>query len=557
MKFRKIAISFAVILVLAIVIPLLTPRIAIERLFAELGDARAQYNLGVSYLNGDGIAKNPAEAAKWFEKAAGQDYAYANYALGLCDENSHTVFFSRLAAAADQGVAEAQFRIGRAFANHDNRSEAVRWYRKAAEQGLAEAQFNLGRCYYNAFGVTRDFAEAVKWYRKAAEQGNIYAQFNLGVCYISGDGVTEDFAEAAKWYRKAAEQGFAEAQYGLGLFYTLGLGVNRNPVEAAKWYRKAAEQGFVEAQYALGVCYESGIGVTKSRAESEKWYRKAVEQGLSVVQKNSLEVSYALGAGMIIKHWGVGKICEDAEKGNANAQFITGGFYYIGSCLKQDFTQAVKWFREAAEERNINAQFNLGICYAKGQGVPQDFAEAAKWYRRAAKQWQMTEWSHPRVHSNAGAQYCLGICYAGGQGVAMDSAEAVKWFNKAAEERIISARYNLAVCYAGGKGVPQDNSEALKWYRDAIAGRVKLEHDRSVSYFMHEIFIFTEDDIVPVLNKKEISVFAASRTAALKHLQYLLSIPALLFLLYLMYLLPKRRKIRHASKIKLPEETGL
>ena len=188
MKFRKIAISVAILLVLAIAIPLLTPRIAIERLFAELGDAMAQYNLGVSYLNGDGVAKNPAEAAKWFGKSADQDYAYAYYALGLCDENSHTVFFSRLAAAADQGVAEAQFRIGRAFANYDNRSEAVRWYRKAAEQGLAEAQFNLGRCYYNAFGVKRDFAEAAKWYRKAAEQGFAEAQYGLGLFYILGRG---------------------------------------------------------------------------------------------------------------------------------------------------------------------------------------------------------------------------------------------------------------------------------------------------------------------------------------------------------------------------------
>lgn len=58
-------------------------------------------------------------------------------------------------------------------------------------------------------------------------------------------------------------------------------------------------------------------------------------------------------------------------------------------------------------------------------------------------------------------------------------------------------------------------------------------------------------------NDEDFSILAASRTAALKHWQYLLSIPALLFLLYLMYLLPKRRKIRHASKIKLPEKIEL
>lgn len=534
MKFRKIAISFAVILVLAIVIPLLTPKIAIERLFAELGDARAQYNLGVSYLNGDGIAKNPDEAAKWFGKSADQDYAYAYYALGLHDENSHTVFFSRLAAAADQGVAEAQFRIGRAFANHDNRSEAVRWYRKAAEQGLAEAQFNLGRCYYNGFGVKRDFAEAAKWYRQAADQGNAYAQFNLGVCYISGLGVAEDFTEAAKWYRKAAEQGFAEAQYGLGLFYILGLGVNRNPVEAVKWFSKATEKGFAEALYALGVCYESGIGVTKSRVESEKWYRKAVEQGFAAAQNSSLEFCNALRPNYNMDSDGLAKRFRvDAEKGNAKAQFVIGGCYYTGLRLKQDFTEAVKWWYKSAEQGNANAQFNLGVCYVKGEGVAQNLAEAAKWYRLAAGQENTKEqYSRPIVRSNAGAQYCLAVCYAGGQGVSRDSAEAVKWFSKAAENGIINAQYNLAVCYAGMEGVVRNDAEAIKWYRNAVAERVKLEHDRIISTLRHRIFVFTEDDTGPAVKKKDFSILAASHTAALKHWQYLLSVPALLFLLY-------------------------
>ena len=180
MKFRKIAISVAIILALAIAIPLLTPKIAVEWLFAELGDARAQYNLGVSYLNGDGVAKNPAEAGKWFRKSADQDYIYAQYAIGVHYENDNNVFFSILAAAADRGLAEAQFRIGRSCANnwHKN-AEAVKGYRKAADQGLPEAQFNLGRCYYNGFGVKRDFAEAAKPPNRAMLMHNSVSAFAI------------------------------------------------------------------------------------------------------------------------------------------------------------------------------------------------------------------------------------------------------------------------------------------------------------------------------------------------------------------------------------------
>jgi len=185
---------------------------------AEQGNASAQYNLGVMYDNGDGVA---------------------------------------------------QF---------DNK-EAVKWYRKAAEQGNASAQFSLGFMYAYGQGVVQDYKEALKWYRKAAKQGNASAQFNLGGMYVSGDGVAQDFKEAVKWFRKAAEQGNASAQFRLGLMYDLGKGVVQDYKEAVKWYRKAAEQGVASAQFNLGEMYAYGDGVAQDFKEAVKWYRKAAEQG--------------------------------------------------------------------------------------------------------------------------------------------------------------------------------------------------------------------------------------------------------------------------------------
>jgi hypothetical protein len=91
----------------------------------------------------------------------------------------------------------------------------VKWYRKAVEQNYAEAQYMLGVCYAKGEGVTKDQVEAVKWYRKAAEQNYAAAEYWLGVCYANGFGVAKDQVEAVKWYRKAAEQNYAEAQYNL------------------------------------------------------------------------------------------------------------------------------------------------------------------------------------------------------------------------------------------------------------------------------------------------------------------------------------------------------
>jgi uncharacterized protein len=147
---------------------------------AERGDAKAQYNLGVMYHQGEGVP---------------QDFA-----------------------------------------------EAMKWYRRAAEQGIPEAHYNLGVMYHQGEGVPPDHAEAVKWFRKAAEQGHAQAQYNLGVMYRLGDGVAQDNAETMKWYRKAAEQNISDAQYFLGITYDKGQGVPQDSVQAYMWYSLAASR---------------------------------------------------------------------------------------------------------------------------------------------------------------------------------------------------------------------------------------------------------------------------------------------------------------------------
>ena len=50
---------------------------------ANQGDARAQYNLGLVYTDGQGVAQDYAEAANWYRLAAGQGHFIAQYNLGL------------------------------------------------------------------------------------------------------------------------------------------------------------------------------------------------------------------------------------------------------------------------------------------------------------------------------------------------------------------------------------------------------------------------------------------------------------------------------------------
>ncbi len=83
-------------------------------------------------------------------------------------------------------------------------AEAVTLYRKAAEQGNAIAQINLGFMCHNGQGVPQDYAEAVTLYRKAAEQGYAQAWNNLGWLYATAkDPRFRDPAQAVECALKA------------------------------------------------------------------------------------------------------------------------------------------------------------------------------------------------------------------------------------------------------------------------------------------------------------------------------------------------------------------
>jgi len=125
-------------------------------------------------------------------------------------------------------------------------------------------------------------------------------------------------------------------------------------------------------------------------------------------------------------------------------------------------------FRETlqlAEQGVAKAQYNLGVMYENGRGVRQDYAEALKWYRQAAAQ------------GDAEAQYNLGAMYYSGQGVRQDYTEAFRWFRKAADQGYAEAQYNLGLMYANGHGVHQDFNLSKEWFGKACDGGFQVGCD--------------------------------------------------------------------------------
>jgi hypothetical protein len=110
---------------------------------------------------------------------------------------------SKAVPAVQCGVANKYLR-GEKVAR--NEAEAVKWFRQAAEAGSAEAQNQLGDCYADGIGVSKDEHLALTWYQKAAEQEYPQAMHNLGRCYEYGLGVERDPKTARIWYHRATLQ---------------------------------------------------------------------------------------------------------------------------------------------------------------------------------------------------------------------------------------------------------------------------------------------------------------------------------------------------------------
>lgn len=108
---------------------------------AEAGLDLAQYNLGILYFTGRGVARDPAQAFRWTEAAA--------------------------------------------------------------LQGHLAAQANLASLYLEGDGVERDAGRGVAWLVRAGRAGHAGAAFSLAGMYFEGEGVDRDRVAAHTWASQA------------------------------------------------------------------------------------------------------------------------------------------------------------------------------------------------------------------------------------------------------------------------------------------------------------------------------------------------------------------
>ncbi len=146
---------------------------------ANLGEAEAQYQLGRSYLTGNGTEKDLKKAGFWFSKAARNGHILSQRTLAI-------MYYSGI------GLRKAP-------------AHALKWFRKAAENGDTVAQAALADMYYRGLGMRRpNMKQAWRWMMAAAENGDPMAQYRVGLMFRDGRGTRTNLSRAFLWLHVAA-----------------------------------------------------------------------------------------------------------------------------------------------------------------------------------------------------------------------------------------------------------------------------------------------------------------------------------------------------------------
>ena len=179
---------------------------------------------------------------------------------------------------------------------------------------------------------------------------------------------------------------------------------------------------------------------------------------------------------------------QQAEEGNAEAQFCLGLFYFLGTSEIQsehyikigerciafrfancflsaafiaavsnnfedcDFSKAFQWFERAAIQNHVEAHEWLALLYRDGLGIEKNYELAYTNILYAVEN-----------GGSAEAQYQLAFCYLDAKGTEKNPQQGIEWCRKAAEQDNPKAMYLLACSYFEGDGVAKDFLKGLEW----------------------------------------------------------------------------------------------
>jgi uncharacterized protein len=240
----------------------------LAQLLLQLGDASAQWYLGLMHHTGTGVKKDLVAARRWYELSAAQGFRMAEDGLLIlaASEKKTRVDPALLKAAAFQS-AYSNLKTVQCLARD---TEVMFWeLQRAADLGNVEVQILLGQCYEVGVFVPARWQFALEWYRRAGAQGSRTALMlykALSSSKLAAKGVQErvelefvcemannttlkgsepaNAVDAFRWYDEAAQKDDRYACWRLSEPYLIGYGVERDLSKSFQYWNFLEEESF-------------------------------------------------------------------------------------------------------------------------------------------------------------------------------------------------------------------------------------------------------------------------------------------------------------------------
>lgn len=392
--------------------------LAIERLqtAAERGHVKAAVSLGDALMHGNGVAPVPAEALRWYQKAA------------------------------EGGATVALVRLGDFYSLRSDTVEASRaleWYRKAADANSSVAMVRLGRMFSEGRGVPQDYALAATWLSRAAAAGSGPAMLELSALYSRAGGPGH-FNLAREALERALRSGDSRAPIALAKLY---LARGERPLADAT-LRRAAEGGNVEAALQLADMYIS-TKAPDQIAQARRWLAMA-ESATTGNDELASRVAVLQLVDPSTSQRGMTTLEALVRKNNAPAMTAYAEALLQGAGGQANGARAEALLRRAIQLGHDAARFILAKAYKEGEGLPRDPAQAIALYREI----------YNDEPGDTKVLLALGDAYVQGEGVARDRKLATQFYALAAQNGDPQGQLNLGMAYLYGGGVEHDGTRS-------------------------------------------------------------------------------------------------
>lgn len=426
---------------------------------ANAGDPRAQHELGMRLLLGEGMAPDTVQAVYWVRKAASQEMISALYNYGILLINGWGVEWNPFEAyknfrkAALSGMAQAQYIIG--ILHTDNLvvpkdlNRAYLWTKKAYDNGFEPAKEVIDALseYVNEDNIAFDDT-LENSFQYSDGQNDPSLESTIGLVFLDFDTVNDTVKEITDQMliKDLSNSGVKEILDTLSL--TIDSGLNSIDDSAQIFIlTELADAGSPEALSIIGRMYEQGIYFNKSIILAAEYYIRAIRLDSprsplllwNLVQSDNFYSSL--------------KSASDID--DSGAQFVWYGLHILSYDNRITEFDALNFLEKSANKNHLPAIIELGLNHYTGRYVSESKING------------ISIWQIGEKYGSIEAAVRIASAQVFDRFGLLNTEKLISFLKESSAKGSILSEVALASAYENGVGVKRNLAEAVKHYRNA------------------------------------------------------------------------------------------